>query len=224
MIVVYTAIFGASDSLKQAPAGADRCICLTDDVTLSGRGWEMRYRPTPTHPRQAARAVKLASDVLFPEASLVVWVDGSIEIRDWARLMADVAKAELACLPHPDRDTCYDEGRKVVQLKIAHADQVNAALEEYRQAGFTPRRLATTGLLVRRQTPRVAAFNALWRDHVARYGTNDQVHVDYCAWRAGLTMSWLTGHYRDNPYMRYDQQDHHRRRRPQFLPDREGAA
>jgi hypothetical protein len=222
MNVVYTAIFGGSDALKQAPAGADRCVCFTDDPHLTGHGWEIIQRAAE-YPRHAARAVKVSSHALFPEATRTVWIDGSITIRDWERLLHDTEGAEIACLPHPDREDCYEEGREVIRLKIAPADAVTRALERYRSAGFAPTRLSTTGLLVRANTPAIASFNELWRSHLSQYGTNDQVHIDFCAWTTGIRTTWLEGHYRSNPYMVYDRDDHHRRRKPRFLLLREVA-
>lgn len=222
MIVVYTAIFGGSDSLKPAPP-ADRCVCYTDDTKLAGAGWEIVRRPPEKSARRAARVLKMSASEMFPNAEASVWVDGSIEICDWAYLMADTDKADIACFTHPDRSNCYDEGRKVVQLRIAHASKVHLALEIYRRDGFSPTALSTTGLFFRKHTPAVAAFNALWRAHLDRFGTNDQVHVDYCAWKCGVPITYLAGHYRDNPYARYDKADHHRRRRPQFLIEEDCA-
>ena len=221
MIVVYTAIFGGSDSLKPAPAGADRAVVFTDDVALCGAGWEVAIRPEAAKPRRAARVLKMSPHELFPEASCSIWVDGSIAIRDLARIIVDAGDADVACFAHPDRSTCYDEGKTVVRLKIAHQRKVAMALELYRRDGFAPTSLSTTGLFYRRHSPTVRAFNELWREHLDRFGTNDQVHVDYCAWKTGARIRYLEGHYRDNPFAVYDRLDHHRRRRPQFLPDRE---
>jgi len=222
MIVVYTAVFGGSDSLKKAPP-ADRSVCYTDDRKLAGNGWEI-VRREAQKPRRAARIVKMTPDQLFPEAAASIWVDGSIEIRDWPALLRDIGDAEIACLAHPDRSNCYDEGETVIRLKIAHAlgkSQIRAALAKYRAEGFAPTALSTTGLFYRRHTPKVAAFNRRWSGELDRYGTNDQVHVDYCAWKSGIFVRYLRGHYRDNPYAVYDRVDHHRRRKPQFLPEKE---
>ena len=218
MIVVYTAIFGGSDSLKRSPDGADRCVCYTDDEALTGNGWEIVQHKLadPSRGRSAARCLKVTPDWLFPDAAASVWVDGSIEIRDLPRLIHDAAHARIACLPHPDRSCCYDEGREVIRLERAHPSKVGEALALYQREGFAPTRLSTTGLLYRRHAPRVAAFNAMWRDHLDRFGINDQVHVDYCAWKCGIEITDLRGHYRDNPYAVYDRADHHKRRKPQF--------
>jgi Protein of unknown function (DUF616) len=221
MIVAYTAIFGGSDSLKAAPAGADRAVCFTDGAHTDSRGWEIVQREVGDRGRRAARVLKMSPHELFADATASVWVDGSIAIQDWQALIADSGDADVACFAHPDRTNCYDEGRTVVRLKIAHQAKVMAALEMYRRDGFNPTSLSTTGLLYRKHGPGVVAFNTLWRSHLATYGTNDQVHVDYCAWRAGVSVHHLQGHYRENPYAVYDKVDHHRRRKPQFFLERD---
>jgi len=224
MIVLYSAIFGGSDRIKRAPKGPDACVVFTDDASLAGSGWCLLYREPPPKPRRAARALKMLPHTIFSDADAWLWVDGSIEIKDWPRLMADIGDAEIACLPHPDRSTCYAEGETVIRLKIAHdvaRQQVQDAMTKYRAEGFAPTSLSTTGLFWRRNTERVRAFNDLWYEELNRYGTNDQVHVDYCAWKVGVPIKHLSGHYRDNAYSEYDGKDHRKRRQPQFLLERD---
>lgn len=221
-MIVYTAIFGASDSLKRPPAGA-QCVCFTDSADLGGQGWEIVKWAREPHARRTARLLKMTPDALFPEAADSIWVDGSIEIRDLPALLADIGDAEIACFPHHDRASCYAEAKDVVRLRIAGRGKLLAATERYRREGFAPERLSTTGLFYRRHTPNVRAFNRLWREHLVEYGTNDQVHVDYCAWRCGVPITYLRGSYLDNPYAHYDQADHHHRRRPRFRLEKDCA-
>lgn len=217
MIVAYTAIFGGSDSLKQAPP-ADRAICFTDVPPVDYRGWEIVRREASAGARIAARLLKMTPHELFPNADASVWVDGSIRIHDWAKLVSHAETHDVACLSHPDRSNCYDEGRLCIRLERANPSSVADALYLYDSDGFKPTKLSTTGLLYRKHTPDVQSFNELWRQHLDRYGINDQVHVDYCAWKSGVKIGYLQGHYRDNPYATYDRADHHLRRKPQFNP------
>ena len=224
MIVLYTAIFGKSDSLKAAPKGPRRCVCFTDDPILAasgftGEGWEIILSADwGATPRAAARNVKTLSHDLFHDADATVWVDGSIQIKDWPLLMEHCGDASVACLAHPDRSNCYDEARLVVRLERANPSKVAEAIDIYRAEGFASTSLSTTGLMYRRNDPKVAAMNRLWRANLDRFGVNDQVHFDYCAWKTGVPVRHLTGHYRDNPYALYDRLDHHNRRQPQFKP------
>jgi TOD1/MUCI70, glycosyltransferase-like domain len=108
--VVYTAIFGGYDSLKEQPPQDTPCdfVCFTDDVELGAHSatWRVvRLRPkrfrTPTsaldHPRMQAKWFKLMSHRVFPGGRLalrydfspfarrrystIIWIDGSIQIK-----------------------------------------------------------------------------------------------------------------------------------------------
>lgn len=235
MIVLYTALLGASDSLKRAPEEPDRCVCFTDDIVdvnlrpaqtfepgmsirFAGRGWEFRpWNITPDGGRRDARRLRCGSTTLFPKSGLTVWTDASFEVIDFDRLIADFRKlnVDAAALPHHDRTTCYDEGREIIRLGQASEDAIRRQLLEYERDGFVPSMrmtVTTPGMFVRRNTPRVEAFNRLWFEHIERFGDNDLVSIDYCAWKVGLKIGYLEGIYPDNPYVRYDIEDHHARR------------
>jgi len=99
--VVYTAIYGDYDKLKQPRAQDVPCdfICFTDNETLLGRAglWRIIVAPRPEpHPRMQAKYYKIMSHLVFPGGQLapcydwpgervnyddVIWVDGSIDIR-----------------------------------------------------------------------------------------------------------------------------------------------
>ncbi len=218
MSILYTSLFGGSDSLKPAPKGPDRCICYTDDPCLRGEGWVMVHWPTK-HPRHEARVIKLSSHLLFPEEKWVVWADASMEFKfgGWDRLMNDKGNHYVSCLEHPDRQNVYSEGLELLSMESQSDPKlVQRCLQHFRADGFVSLSLSTTGLLVRRLSQNVIEFNSLWRQHLDRYGIDDQLHFDYCVWKIGLKPHYLSGHYRDNPYMVYDHLDHRDRRTPRY--------
>ncbi len=212
--VLLTALYGGCDTLHQAPAGFES-VCYTDDQRLRDdpRGWAVRLAAPPDDPRRAARTVRCQLAALFPER-LVVWADASFAYLDLASAVADLGDAEMAGFAHPERDNCYDEAAVIVAVGQARAEVIAAQLDEYRRAGFAPTGLTAAGLLLFRPTPRVAAFLALWAEHIARYTVNEQISLDYCAWVSGLEIRRLRGTYIDNPYVRFDHKDHRRRRKP----------
>jgi hypothetical protein len=233
MIVLYTAILGDSDSLKPAPREPDRCVCFTDDVAgtqASGMirlepgklidpscGWDVRpWTITEAGARRDAWRLRCGSTTLFPKAGITVWLDASFDVKDFGRLIADfrALNVDAASMRHPERTTCYDEGREIIRLGQSEDAIVRAQLLEYERDGFMPKSLSSAGVLIRRRTPRVEAFNRLWHEHIQRFGDNTQVSLDYCAWKVGLTIGYLKGTYPDNPYMAFDGEDHHARRRP----------
>ncbi len=209
--VVYTALLGGSDCLKLAPAGF-QAVCFTERQPLDRLGWEIRLVPPPTaSPRQTARVLRYAAADLFP-GRLTIWADASYDFLDLAAAIADLGDGEFGALRHPDRQTYAAEGTEVVALGQAPADRVTAQVAEYRAAGFVAEALTTTGLLLRRPTPIIAAFDRLLQAEIDRYTVYDQIAIDYCAWRVGLPITYLRGSYRENPYVRYAHKDHRRRR------------
>lgn len=219
-IVVFTAILGASDSLKPAPAGADRCVCFTDDPahSLEPNGWEIAIWPAeawlePDARREAWRLRALAHERF--DCTTVVWVDASLTLTNLPRLLQDAAGHPLAGLPHDCRHSCYEEGARLAQIGQSDAAAVQAQLDAYRVAGFTPSSLTIACLLVRSNSKRVAAFNVAWAAEIARHcGDNTQLSLDYCAWKSGLAWHHLPGGRKVNPYAVHDHRDHKRRRRP----------
>jgi hypothetical protein len=214
--ILYTALFGGSDSLKPAPKGPDRCICFADDPCLRGEGWEMVHWPT-RHPRHEARVLKISSHLMFPEEKWVVWADASMQVLDWDRLMLDKGNHYVSCIEHWDRNNVYSEAIELLSME-SHVDpkSVKRFVAHIRSEGFVSHSLSTTGLLVRRLSQHVIDFNSLWRECLNKYGIDDQLHFDYCLWKVGVKVHYLQGKYTDNPYVKYDHFDHAARRNPPY--------
>lgn len=217
MIVVYTTIFGGSDSLKRAPSGASRCVCFVDDpqpYAGETRGWELVQHPA-ADPRREAWHLRCIPHELFPEARKTVWIDASFTVTDLDTLLLDSGGHILSGLRHHARHTCYDEAREVVKVGQADGAAVQAHMDGYRREGFAPSALTISCILVREQTASVKAFNQLWAAEIQKHpGDNTQLSLDYCAWKTGVGVHHLKGVRKDNPYAIHDHSDHKRRRQP----------
>jgi hypothetical protein len=215
MIVVATALIGPTESAPQARVGipGTRFVCYTDrDVP----GWDDLMPAPPGSPRQAARRAKMAVVEDFADEQWSIWIDASFDLTaDPREIMQAAALTDcpVAGFRHPDRNRISDEAREVIRLGLAPKDKVDRQIEAYRIAGFdTDDRqqtsLTTTGLLVRRHTDEVRAFTGRWREEIERHTLRDQLSVDYAAWRTGVTIGYLPGHYRDNRFARYNRERH----------------
>lgn len=215
--VVYTTIFGGSDSLKPAPTGVD-AVCFVDDPRThqNRHGWDLRIaRYEEPDPRRAAWRMRCLSDALFPEYDRVIWIDASYALTNVARLLKDSEGADIAALRHHRRGSCYTEGKEIVKVGQAAKGDVTRQLEGYRKQGFNPTHLSVSCILVRSNTEKVRQFNALWAAEIERHrGDNTQLSLDYAAWKQGLTIKALRGSRHHNPYAEHDHADHKKRRRP----------
>ncbi len=220
MIVVFTAILGGCDSLKPAPVGADRAVCFVDDLSLheagSVNGWTtLAWWPTTTNTRREAWHIRCVPHELFPQADTTIWIDASFTLTNLPKLLKDSAGHELAALRHHARTTVTAEGVAVVKAGQATEAEVATQMNAYRAEGFGMIPLSVSCILVRQNTPNVAAFNELWDAEIKKYpGDNTQLSLDYAAWKTGLFWHALKGGRLDNPYAVHDHADHKKRRKP----------
>lgn len=218
MTVVYTTIFGNSDSLKKAPSGASRCVCFVDDpARYAGqtRGWELIAHDAAGEPRREAWRLRCLAHDLFPEARKSVWIDASFTLTNLPRLLLDASPHLLSGLPHHLRDSCYREGTEIVNVGQADKADIQRQLDGYRREGFRPSGLTISCILVREHTPQVQVFNERWLTEIQTHrGDNTQLSLDYCAWKAGIEVYHLRGVRKNNPYAIHDHADHKLRRKP----------
>jgi hypothetical protein len=218
MVIVYTAILGDCDSLKPAPAGADRCVCFVDDLAMcnqDSRGWTLQVHPKAPDPRREAWRLRCVPHQIFDAYDTVVWIDASFTLTNLPLLLQDSKGHDLSALRHQARVSCYEEGREVVRIGQSDEADVARQMAAYRQDGFTPSQLSISCIIVRAHTPKVSAFNERWAAEIQQHpGDNTQLSIDYCAWKTGVGMHHLQGVRKDNPYAVHDHRDHKRRRRP----------
>jgi hypothetical protein len=213
-VIVFTAILGDCDSLKPAPKGADRCVCFTDNPTAhpDAKGWELVWYPVPKSPRREAWHLRCVPH------QRVVWIDASFTLLDLPRLLRDAGVAPVAAIRHHRRSSPYAEGAELVKVGQATSESIARQLADYRRAGFDPKHLSISCVIVRDRSDAAQRFNETWAAQIAQYpGDNTQVSLDYSAWANGMTIKALSGTRHENPYSTHDAKDHKRRRRPYEL-------
>jgi hypothetical protein len=218
MIVVVTAAIGTTETPPPPPfvdTAAIRYVCASDrdrDV----QGWE----PWPVaafEPRRGARAVKMQAPAMF-HGDTVIWCDASFDWIASPEKLAEVSSGmncDLAAFAHPDRQRMTQEANEVIRCGLAPYEDVRRQVLAYRLDGFDTdahpqRALTTTGLIV--FGTKVAEFMRVWREQIDTFTLRDQLSVDYAAWKTGVRIGYLAGHYRSNAFVSYNR-DRHRRRR-----------
>lgn len=217
MTIVYTTIFGGSDSLKPAPKGADRCVCFVDNIDAYRRdsnGWEL-VQHIVASPRRYAWHLRCVPHTLFPVYNRVVWIDASFTLTDLPRLLRDSGKTPIAALRHHERTDCYQEGQRLADIGQSAQVDIDRQLRAYRSVGFAPGHLSISCVIVRDHSMAVQSFNETWDAQIDKYpGDNTQVSLDFAAWVNGMTIHRLSGTRHQNRYATHDHKDHRRRRRP----------
>lgn len=83
-VVVYTAIFGDKDYLKepsQLPEGCD-LVCFTDNKYLRSKSFDVKVYPSiDTDPVRNAKVFKILPHWFFHDYEYSLWIDGSVIIK-----------------------------------------------------------------------------------------------------------------------------------------------
>lgn len=221
MTVVFTTIFGGSDSLKPAPTGADHCVCFTDAIgehDTTQQGWTL-FGQAVGEPRRDAWRMRCKSIELFPQADRTVWIDASFTLTDLPRLLRDAGTAPIAALRHHRRASITQEAKELVAVGQARQRDIDRQLDDYAEVGFAASHLSISCVIVRDRSEPVRRFNETWAAQIETHlGDNTQLSLDYSAWANGLTIAPLRGTRHQNPYSTHDHADHKKRRKPYQLP------
>ena len=217
MMIVYTAVLGETFPVCK-PTAIDpdvRYLCFSDQPCAAPYEW-IPTAPDPT-PSLAAKRIKILADhPVLQEAEILLWHDSTYRLMGnlrWARKA--LVRADLAVMPHFRRTVLEHEGQAIARYGYLTPQQAEARVKWYRRKGFpTDWPVSSGGLVVRRLTPEVRAFNARWwRETTHVWGGRDQGSLDFSAWVEGVRMEHLPGTVRDNPYAI------HKSSHPAPLPD-----
>jgi hypothetical protein len=169
------------------------CVRVEDREQLGARLLSRRLKILVNHP-----SLDHPDAVLWHDAAFRMDYDPVRLVEEW--LTADV---HVLAFKHPHRTQIEEEAVAIAKWGWVPLETLQAQVATYRAEGFRQTMITSTGLCLRRLTPQVRAFNALWWAEVRRWGWRDQMSVDYAIWKAGLTLRYIPGHYRDNSYCKW---------------------
>jgi hypothetical protein len=180
--VIYTAIFGNYDDLKQPAVQDTDCdfICFTDQCLPARVGvWNVVHVKTRAgmHPRMQAKRFKILSHEVIPDGRLSfrhrlrrgawslrnrymcsIWVDGSLAIKgkSFAKDLlaaAAVADAGWAMFRHPDRDCIFEEATISATMEKYRGLPMFEQVEAYRREGVIEHSGLFACTVIARQEP-----------------------------------------------------------------------
>lgn len=209
-IVVFTAQIGEPTDPLRAPLVIDpqaRYLCFSDR-RVSVPPYEWIAVPSSATPRLASRAYKVLADhPALAGARLTLWHDASYRLTRDVRWVRDALQQhELAAFKQVRRKprTLKKEASQLVRYGYLSKAAAAAHLRRYREDGFVLRGTITCGgLLARRGSARMTAFNQRWWMEVQRWGGRDQTSLDYVAWLSGIVVGHLEGRIKENGYAQF---------------------
>jgi hypothetical protein len=207
MVSLITGIYGGYDTLAGLPSGHgfDRAVCVTDDPSITAEGWEVLHVPSEDGYRLAAKRPKL-TPFDFVDDELVVWVDGSVVIRDinFRQFCVDALEGfELLAFDHPDdRDCLFQEAAYCQDWPQNRHMLLRQQTKHYRAEGMPEHfGLWACAVLGWRQTGRAVEFGRAWLDENRRWSTRDQVSLPFLLWSMPLDFGVWPAHEQHNDFL-----------------------
>lgn len=205
-IVVYTAITGNYDTLKQPKVINKNIdyICFTDNQHLNGGAW--RIRPIPIDVRYLSnvkkqRILKICPHRYLKDYDISIWVDGSFEIQD--DLLAfinqyDLEKCPLYVRIHPTRKCIYIEAEECIRQKKDDPQTINNQIEQYKKDGY-PKNIGMveTGILLRKHNNKTCQLiDNAWATEILKHSHRDQLSFNYICWKMHFIPGYLTNEFK----------------------------
>jgi len=132
-------------------------------------------------PRMNAKIYKVLPQLFFSD-EITVWLDGNIFLQQESELFIRdfLGDADMAVFEHPGRNCIYQEGALCHTLGLDNRSIIRQQLEHYLMQEYPKDAgLAECGVLVRRNTDLVNAFNLHWWGQICRWSSRDQISFMY---------------------------------------------
>lgn len=189
MGIVYTAIFGNHDTLKEPHQVDDdwMYICLTDDKNLTSEHYDIVVveRKFKDDTRQA-REVKLNPEEYLPEHDVHIWHDASMKMmcnpKNFVNRYLD--NKGFSIMEHPTRNCTYKEAEACKHINKDNHQVIDKQMSEYKKQLFPTRiGMVASGVMIRKNEKHVNDFLKLWREEVEKYSKRDQLSFNFTAWK-----------------------------------------
>jgi len=196
-VVIYTAITGNYDTLKEPPQHASDgidCVAFLDGNTPrpDHTAWQVRdIDKEESDPCRTAKRYKILPHEFFPQKEYSLWIDGAVDIQypfpteQLAELF--LKDADLCVFRHYRRGCIYAEAAECSRRNLDDPAIIDRQIQRYREEGYPENAgLVEAIVLLRRHTPAMQAFNETWWQEIQQGSRRDQISFNYVARKLGL--------------------------------------
>jgi len=207
--VVYTAITGGYDSLKEDQNFDGAIPVAFMDKKQESKAWNVvKACDLFKDPNRNAKIHKvLAHQYLDCDYSL--WIDGNLTlvtpIKDLInRYLQD---ADIAVHIHPGRKNIFEEKEACKRMRKDDPLTLDRQIDVYRKAGFNKDLLYECPVILRRHTPAIEKLNNYWWSEICRHSRRDQISFPYVVDKLGIKVNTFTGKVYHSPHFRWHHHD-----------------
>ena len=199
-LTVYTAATGSDDNIRDMKVvpGVDYVAFV--DRPQKSNTWKIKesydkFRSA----RRNSRAPKILCHH-FIKSDYSIWIDARIVLRIGAIDMVNIwlSNADIAVFRHPFRSCIYEEAKECARRKLDSSELIDEQVQNYSQDGYRAAQgLAECSILLRRHTPQVEMFNAVWWGEHCRYSVRDQISFMYAAKKTAINLNIIPNAIRE---------------------------
>lgn len=205
--VIYTASFGGHDEPLEIYDAECDLVCFTDNAKLKLKTWKVVPRwASALTPRMTAKIYKLEPDQLFGKGyEHSIWLDAAFWVHS-AKGFVEHCLAHLhddiAMYPHPAWYRSLEREAQISSLMPKYAG--NALVDQvasYRRRGLEGGRLLCGGVIARRHSAKIDAFDKLWLKECEIWSPQDQLSLPWVLKQTGITPGLIPGDIYSNDYL-----------------------
>lgn len=206
-IVVCTCILNQWDYLRAPVCGETgaRFICFTDQPTDPVGPWEIQpaFLPYQVASRNS-RLPKLLPHLHF-RADYSIWHDGNFSLKKTPEYLIDrylSPDRDIALFRHPCRTNVGQESEILLREKIGEPLDVERQAARWQRFN-SPEGLWCGGLIIRRHTEAVEAFNESWWREFTWGSTRDQMALPIARHLTNTPIHTIDGNVYSNDLMSF---------------------
>ena len=189
--IVYTAIFGDYDNIKEPEYINDDWdyICYTNNKTLTSKTFTIKYVDAVfDNPTKNARMIKILSHIFLIGYDYSLWVDGSVKLRGHninELIDINLKNNYISLHKHVKRDCVYEEAVACCLAKKDDDLVIQKQIDNYELEDMGKNYgLFETAEIVRDQNnSNVKKLNFLWWNELNKFSIRDQLSLPYIFWK-----------------------------------------
>lgn len=216
--VVYTAIYGKYDTLKEPLFINDNLdyYVFTDQNVPKESVWKKFdiscfSELKNLNSYHLSKYIKLFPYKFFSKYDFSIWVDGNIQlIADTYPLAIMAEGSAMATYEHPSRNCIFTERNFILYYNRAPKSKLDRQIDDYVKSGF-PKHFGIREFSIiyrNHQNDECKEIMEEWWRHINAYTMRDQLSLPFVLWSRGKNIDYvksLGGNWRNNPrFMCYE--------------------
>ncbi len=201
--VVYTAIFGEYDGLKNPEYINEDWdyICFTDNRNIKSDVYIVKYvDPIFEESVRNARMIKILPHLFLIGYDYSLWIDGSVRLRgrNINNLIKEMSHKNnyIFLHEHIKRDCAYDEGMACILSAKDEEYDILPQMKFYKSLMYPDKNglVETAEILRAHNDPRVITLNKEWWSNLSQHSFRDQLSFNYACWKNDVRYGKMLGY------------------------------